>query len=96
MTNLNPKLIYLFGSAAKREIQEGSDLDLCVIFDSVEELKHAQKKLRQISPMSAFSVDLIFYDQATFDQKKLLGGLCMIVSEKGQLLFERDASALLE
>ena len=54
------KAVYLFGSHARGEAQNGSDLDLCVVADGAERQLEAARKwrraMRRVWPRPAFTL----------------------------------------
>ncbi len=80
----SPSRIILFGSAAEDDFYEGSDIDLLLIFRSIEELQTERKKIRALGLLDkAVPVDLIFVSQQHFDAKKDIGGVCFIAEHEG-------------
>ncbi len=82
-----PLAIFLFGSAARNEMTDASDLDFLVVLSDETDLK-ALKKQYYCSPRKRlWPVDIIFMDKTTFLQKSLIGGVAMICLQEGLLLY---------
>ncbi|HHW57824.1 nucleotidyltransferase domain-containing protein [Thermoanaerobacter uzonensis] len=60
---INPKAIILFGSTAKNDNDENSDIDLLIIWDGVEDLNNVQRriKLREIIGFVNKPLDILTY-----------------------------------
>lgn len=88
----HPLAIYVFGSAARGEFTDQSDIDIMVIMASNEEIKKAREKLKKHYPLSKYPVDLVWMLDEQFSKKKNIGGLCMIVNEEGRKIYSRETS----
>ena len=85
----SPQQIYLFGSAARGELTEASDIDLAILYASDEELKQGRVEYyKQRAPVD-WPVDVLFFTKKAFEEKKAIGGVCMIIAEEGRVLFNR-------
>ena len=82
--------IYLFGSAAAGKMTDQSDIDLLVVTSDVAAIKPAQKNLRNVQRLTDFIVDLVWVDEAQFERKKSLGGVCMVAAEDGRCLYQKN------
>ncbi|MBI4405466.1 MAG: nucleotidyltransferase domain-containing protein [Deltaproteobacteria bacterium] len=89
ISNASPEGLYLFGSAAEGKMTDQSDLDFLVVMESEDSIKKAQKKLRPFYPLSEYPVDLVWVTKDTFNNKKQLGGVCMVAFKEGKCLFKR-------
>lgn len=86
--------VYLFGSVADCRESDQSDIDLLVVTAGRQEIRSAQEKLRGIQKMTPFPVDLVWVEQAQFDRKKSLGGVCMIAFEDGHCLYQKEIGVI--
>lgn len=91
LASCDPIKVFLFGSAARDEMTEVSDLDLLVVVADSANLKEIQKKYycRRKSHMQ--QVDILFMEQSDFQAKSRIGGVAMLCKQKGILLFEAKA-----
>ena len=48
---------------------------MLVVVNNREEIKHAQLRLKHISLVTEFPVDLVWVDRETFERKKMWGDL---------------------
>ncbi len=82
-----PQSLVLFGSAARGEMTEASDLDLALIFPNQIILETARKNL-YISPPTGqlWPMDLLFYTLEEFKQRVNQGGVCELIRKEGRLL----------
>ncbi|MCX6132050.1 MAG: nucleotidyltransferase domain-containing protein [Proteobacteria bacterium] len=83
---VSPEKILLFGSAARNEMTDASDLDVIVIVKEPQEIKAVQSSLNQLSRLMDWPVDCLVIDQARFDRKVALGGVYQIAKEEGIIL----------
>lgn len=82
-----PLEVYVFGSAARGELTDQSDLDILIIMESESEIKAARKAIAKIRPFSELPLDLVWMSQATFFKKASIGGLAQVIQEEGKLMF---------
>lgn len=82
--------VYLFGSAARGEMSDQSDIDLLIIMPTLSDIRPTQKNLRHIQTVSPFAVDLVWVDISTFERKKDLGGICFTAHNEGHCLFRQS------
>jgi predicted nucleotidyltransferase len=81
--NLKPKKIILFGSRAKGNNCNGSDIDLCVVGAKELDKRNLRKLKEKIDDISGlYSVDLIFYEKIDEEFKK-------IILETGKVIYEK-------
>lgn len=80
----------LFGSAARAEMSEASDIDVVLIFDS-EELAKSSSKLVHLKRKKSLEwpTDIICVHRATFEERSRLGGVFMIAREDGKVVYRR-------
>lgn len=82
--------ILLFGSMARNEMTAASDIDLAVIFSSREFAIHHKGTLRQIKNQTiSWPCDIFVCDRNWFNQRRVLGGVCMHIDSDGKTLFLR-------
>lgn len=86
-----PVRVYLFGSAARNEMTDSSDLDLLVVLPDGENIKEAVKKYYSRPKTHSWPVDILFMEEAEFARKSQLGGVAMLCAQEGQVLFEVKA-----
>ena len=80
---LNPEKIILFGSRAKGNNSDGSDIDLCIIGarePDKRDFRKLKEKLDEISGL--YSIDLIFYEKVDDEFKK-------IILDTGKVIYEK-------
>ncbi len=86
-----PEKILLFGSAARGEMTDFSDLDLLVIVDDQTDLKQLKKDFYCRKKTHSVPVDIIFMTSSDYLTKSQIGGIAMICQQEGRLLFEKKA-----
>ena len=84
-----PEWIILFGSAAEGQVTDQSDLDFLIVTSTVDEIRQHQKSLKHLQKLTQFPLDLVWVDLKTYERKREIGGVCMIASEDGKILFKR-------
>jgi predicted nucleotidyltransferase len=88
-----PRALYLFGSAARREVREGSDLDLMVVMDLPEGVRSYEKagELSRLFDTWLLPLDILVRTPAQFERgSRLLGFVERTVLREGKLLYEAE------
>lgn len=88
ISRLQPARLYLFGSAARDEATDQSDLDFLVVLGDELYFRHARRKLRDAYPLSQLPVDLVWVSESEFLERSSMGGVCMDAVQEGRLLFQ--------
>jgi len=83
-----PTRVFLFGSAARNEMTDASDLDLLVVVEDGSNLKQIKKKYYCRRKSHMWPVDALFMEQSEFQRKSQTGGVAMLCMQEGILLFE--------
>jgi len=89
-TQTDPEMIILFGSLARDQFTEASDIDLLLVYDDIHQVKKARKLLFSGERLSSYPLDILFYDKKRFEEKKEVGGVVMVAWEEGKILHERN------
>lgn len=84
-----PKAIFLFGSLARNQAREGSDIDLALIFQSEEEVKLFRENYPKNRDWS-WATDILVYTASDFAKRSQIGGAAYIIAREGRILFERN------
>jgi predicted nucleotidyltransferase len=82
--------VWLFGSAARNQLTEASDLDFILTFPNTDALKNGRKTYFSLRRKKTFPTDVMFILQSEFDRLSVLGGVCFVCKSEGQLLFQRN------
>lgn len=85
-----PLEIRLFGSAARGEATEVSDLDFCVVLDSAEEIRGASRALYRNGLFADMPIDILWFTEATYRQAVQMGGVGAICAREGKTVYRRD------
>jgi predicted nucleotidyltransferase len=88
---LNCSQIILFGSAARGELTDQSDLDVLLIFPDQVSLKSG-KAVYYGKPFLEWSVDAVFVCADEFLQRAQVGGVCLIAYQQGRVLYRSNSS----
>lgn len=84
-----PSKIYIFGSVLGEDFTNASDIDVAVVFDSVEFLADARKKLFSPPVLIPMSYDLLLYVSEDFESKAAIGGVCQVIKETARLVYDK-------
>ncbi len=89
----NPRQVILFGSAARNEMTEASDIDLIVIVDDNENTRAMHHLLAKTRPKDSWAQDLILVTQSEFVKKvQKGGGACWIANSEGITVYQRKTN----
>lgn len=84
-----PKKIILFGSCARNEMTEGSDIDLLVIEEGIENKGKEMIRLRNIIGNVGVGVDILVYSEKEIDEWGHLPGTALYAGLKeGRTIYE--------
>ena len=86
----SPTRVILFGSAARGELTDYSDVDFAVLFDSLPALIEGRKTLFSRPRLDDWPQDILCFEEADFLRRVQTGGVCEIITEEGQVLFQRS------
>jgi predicted nucleotidyltransferase len=87
-----PERVYVFGSAARGEEDELSDLDLVVIKQTSEPFWGRLRAVGRLLPADLGGVDLLVYTPEEFSRMLAEGNaFAEMIAEEGRLLYERQA-----
>ena len=77
----------LFGSAANYTMDEASDIDVVMIFESIARAKEASKIVHTLRRQATWPMDILCIDVNTFNKKSRVGGVYYIVRREGRTVF---------
>jgi predicted nucleotidyltransferase len=83
----NPTQIYAFGSILTNNFDDSSDVDLVLIFKTVEEAKNVWRLHSKFRQNFSKPLDIISFDEANFELKKEMGGIAMVAHTEGKLVY---------
>lgn len=87
-----PERLYLFGSWARREEDELSDLDLVVIKETRSPFFDRLKKVSKLLPPRIGGLDILVYTPKEFARMRREGNAFVeMILEEGSLIYERKA-----
>lgn len=82
-----PLRIIAFGSAARDQLREDSDIDLALLFRTHDELRRAKAAVYAAPRPDLWPLDLLFYTTDEFHERAARGGVCMLIRNEGHTLF---------
>ena len=86
----NPTKVILFGSYARGEANEDSDLDLMVVEPIVEDRAAEMIRLRRAVGRVGIGVDVLVYSNAEFSERKdWLSNVVYWAAREGKVLYEK-------
>jgi len=86
----DPKRIILFGSRARGEAQQDSDLDIFVEMESDRRPPERAAEVASIFGLRNWPLDVVVYTPDEVEQLRTVrGSLLSIIEAEGQLLYER-------
>lgn len=92
LTAYQPELVYLFGSAARDEADELSDLDVVVIKRTSAPFFDRLHEVAGLLPMSLGAVDLLVYTPEEFAAMQREGNaFTEMIVEEGRLIYGEPA-----
>ena len=88
--NLNPDKIFLFGSYAKGEANDDSDIDLLIVKDTSEPKYKRSIEIQRLLIGSKLPVDIVVYTNDEFEKERLINYSFVNSAIQGaQLMYER-------
>ena len=87
----DPERIYVFGSWARGEADELSDLDLVVIKRTTTPFLERLREVARLLPAETGGVDILVYTPDEFETMRRSGNVFEeMIAEEGQLVYERQ------
>ena len=87
----NPQMVYLFGSQARNDANENSDIDFLVIkqTDKAKRLRALEFR-KELRGQNYYPVDILVYTPQEFkDEHQIKGTIAYHVKEEGKILYEQ-------
>ena len=82
----DPMAVIVFGSAARDEMTERSDIDLALIYPDEASLKAGRRAIHGQNPAGSWPADLLFYTKDVFLRKRESGGVCELIGKEGRVI----------
>lgn len=83
----SPESVYLFGSGAREEMTELSDLDFVVVLTDETSVQNARRKFYATRRRFGFAVDILFTTVPEFNRKAKTGGVFLVAKEDGRIVY---------
>lgn len=90
LAGCSPTRVILFGSAARGELTDHSDVDFAVLFESPTALTEGRKTLFSRPRDDDWPQDILLFVEADFARKVRTGGVCEIIADEGKVIFQRS------
>jgi len=88
-SRINIKKVYLFGSVARNDYNEGSDIDLAIIGDFKERFLDRSDKILE---MTELPIEALCYTEQEFEEMIRRGNPFVQEILKGKILFNSESS----
>ncbi len=82
----SPMAVIVFGSAARGEMTEASDLDLAIIYPDEDSLRKGRASVLGRKPPDSWPVDLLFATRKGYFEKAEKGGVFELVRREGRVI----------
>ena len=89
---VNPIKIILFGSYAYGKPTEGSDVDICIVEESISSKVKEAIRIRELLKLLHAAVDILVPSREEFDfYKKECCSVYKEINDKGEILWQRNS-----
>ena len=96
VSNFEPSSIWIFGSCARSQMTCYSDIDVLVLFPSLDEVVKARKAgIFQLSTRIHWPADLLIMTHEMFEKRSNIGGVCQIIKEEGVCIYDSKERTLI-
>lgn len=85
----DPLAVIVFGSAARGEMTEVSDIDLALVYPDAASLKAGRAAIFSRPPPDSWPVDLLFHTKESFLARRAAAGIGELIAAEGRLLHGR-------
>lgn len=85
----DPDAVILFGSAARQEMTDASDLDFVVIIRDQDLLKSSRGNFYSSPRPIRWPMDIIFVSREEYERSASVGGLFKVCRDEGRLMYQR-------
>ena len=91
-SNINPLSIYLFGSYARMQASEESDLDLFIEIDDRQNVFETKRQINSLFIARKVPIDFLVYTKAMKEKssKNMASFYSMVIQKEGMKLYERN------
>ncbi len=90
LKSFDPEKIYLFGSWARGEQDELSDIDLVMIQKTEAHFFERLREVARVLPLNLGGVDILVYTPREFEKMRKAGNVfAALIEEEGQLIYAR-------
>lgn len=85
-----PLRVILFGSLARDQFKEGSDIDLAIIFSDCADPNFERRNIHRNRTELSVPIEFLVFRESEFESRLKSGGVCQIIADEGEVLFERE------
>ena len=82
----SPTCVFVFGSAARYEMRDDSDLDFIVITKNEDDVSSLAARVLGRKPPHDVAADILFYGERRFLERARLGGVCFLAVREGRVV----------
>lgn len=83
--------VILFGSAARDQLTDASDIDLAILISDICDQKAIKSKLNEYRKAHiSWPVDMVIMKRSWFEQRRSFGGLCMEIDADAKWLYSNE------
>lgn len=88
-----PLEVYIFGSAADWQMRTVSDVDIAVIIERSDDVRGCYQQILSPGPLHPnVAVDVLVFDQTSFEKNALIGGVCYLIKNEGRKVYPSQGS----
>ena len=92
LVHTQPLQMILFGSAARGELTDQSDLDFAFIFKSEAARDKGKQAIYRASREDFWPLDFLFYTLEEFNEAAVKGGVAFLIKNEGKIIYNTEAS----
>lgn len=89
LQSVEPRAVILFGTAAREQMTDRSDVDIAVIFADEASLKSGRASIYAQPMIDSWPTDLLFFTEAQFEARRRSGGVCELIWREGKAIYGR-------
>ncbi len=84
---ISPKAIILFGSFARGEMTDQSDIDLLIVVQNRDRISQDRKTVASLRPITQTPMDIVWMTFDDYIKKRKVGGIARVATAEGRILW---------